>query len=454
MKTILLVFSMSIFIFNQAAGQGLQIFDDLQELIINVSEQVKPTVVHIEVVKKHNNTRYESLGSGLIVSRTGYIITNEHVVDKHISVTVTLESKLEYPAEVIGTDKLTDIALIKIEPPAGESLKIAKLGDSDAVEVGEWVLAVGNPYGFDRTVSFGIVSGKGRVLNLPFDNAPLLNDFIQTDAAIDPGSSGGPLVNLRSEVIGINSIGMGRMQGFTIPINIAIDVMDKLLETGTIERGYIGIVVQPLNRSYAKFYGKPDLQGILVADVFEEYSARKAGLQPGDIILTFDGEPMAAENDDDLSKFTMAVSACKVGDKKLLEIIRDGKQRTIELKVGQKPKVNPDEYETDFDFTVEEITEDMFRRYLLQTREGVYVRFVEVGSPGDKGGLIAGDIITRVGDKDIKNLDDFKKAMNEIGKPDYTLLRVMRGKEYAYALLDFTESGDTGQKAEQDTNIK
>jgi len=137
------------------SGQGLQIFSDMQELIIAVSESVKPTVVHIEVVKKHNSSRYESLGSGLII---------EHVVDKHISVIVTLESKLEYPAEVIGTDKLTDIALLKIKPPPNETLEVARFGDSDSVKVGEWVLAVGNPYGFDRTVSFGIVSGKGRTL--------------------------------------------------------------------------------------------------------------------------------------------------------------------------------------------------------------------------------------------------------------------------------------------------
>ncbi|MCP4583539.1 MAG: PDZ domain-containing protein [candidate division Zixibacteria bacterium] len=433
-----IIFGLAISI-SPAFGQGLQIFDDLQELIISVSEAVKPTVVHIEVVKKHNSQRYESLGSGLIVSDDGYIITNEHVVDKYVSVRVTLESKLEYPAEVIGTDKLTDIALLKIDVPPSESFKVARLGNSDSVQVGEWVLAVGNPYGFDRTVSFGIVSGKGRTLNLP-NNAPLLNDFIQTDAAIDPGSSGGPLVNLRGEIIGINSIGVGRMQGFTIPINIAIDVMDKLLATGKIDRGYIGIVVQPLNRSYAKYYNQPDLQGIVIGDVFKDHPADKAGIKPGDIVTSFDGQELSAENEDDLTKFTLDISQSKIGEKKEVEIFRDGKTRKVSVKIGQKPKVKPDEYETELDFTVEEITEHMFRSYLLQSRDGVYVRYVEVGSPADKGNLYAGDVIIKVGDNEIKNLEDFKKTMQEIGEPEFLMLRVLRGKDFAFALLDFTET--------------
>jgi len=445
MKTFLKIVLPTLFLSSIAFSQGLQIFDDLQKLVISVSEEVKPTVVHIEVVKKQNNQRYESLGSGLIVGKEGYILTNEHVVDKYVSVRVTLESKLEYPAEVIGTDKLTDLALIKINVPEGEKLKVAKLGNSDSVKVGEWVLAVGNPYGFDRTVSFGIISGKGRTLNLP-NNAPLLNDFIQTDAAIDPGSSGGPLVDLRGQIIGINSIGVGRMQGFTIPINIAIDVMDKLLATGTIERGYIGIEVQPLNRSYAKYYKKPDMQGIVVSDVFDGDPAQKGGLKPGDIITEFDGKPVAAENEDDLTKFTLDISQSKAGEIKEFKVFRDGKYKTIKVQIGPKPKVKPDEYETPFDFTVEDITEHMFRSYLLQTEEGVYVDFVEVGSAADKGDLMAGDIIIQVNDKKVADLEQFKKIIENIGKPDYIMFRVLRGKDYAFALLDFTEEPQEDMK--------
>ncbi len=449
MKALLKIVIFVTLLFSICFGQGLRIFDDLQNLIISVSESVKPTVVHIEVVKKQNTQRYETLGSGLIISKDGYILTNEHVVDNYVSVTVTLESKLEYTAEVIGTDKLTDLALIKIEVPEGENLKVAELGNSDSVKVGEWVISVGNPYGFDRTVSFGIISGKGRVLNLP-DNAPLLNDFIQTDAAIDPGSSGGPLVNLHGQVVGINSIGVGRMQGFTIPINIAIDVKNKLLANGTIERGYLGIVTQPLNRSFARFYNKPDLEGIIVADVFPGYAADEAGIEPGDIILSYDGEHVAAENDDDLNKFTLTVAQSNVNEKKLVEIYRDGKIISLEVEIGQKPKVKADEYETDFDFTVEEITDRMFYRYMLETKDGVYVKYVEIGSSADKGGLMAGDIITKVGDKRINTLDDFKQTMKAIDNPDFIMLRVLRGKTYAFALLDFTEKENSSTKEHMD----
>jgi S1-C subfamily serine protease len=200
---LLLVFSVS----SGADQKVLKLFDELEKGIISVSNAITPAVVHIEVLKKSDDFKYKSQASGLVIDEKGYILTNEHVVDKALSIIVTLQSKLEYPAELIGTDKLTDLALIKIETK--EKLSVAKLGNSDKVQVGEWVIAVGNPYGFDRTVSFGIVSGKGRVLpNLPVEVQPI-NEFIQTDAAIDPGSSGGPLVNLRGEVIGINSR-MGR----------------------------------------------------------------------------------------------------------------------------------------------------------------------------------------------------------------------------------------------------
>lgn len=219
---LLLVFSVS----SGADQKVLKLFDELEKGIISVSNAITPAVVHIEVLKKSDDFKYKSQASGLVIDEKGYILTNEHVVDKALSIIVTLQSKLEYPAELIGTDKLTDLALIKIETK--EKLSVAKLGNSDKVQVGEWVIAVGNPYGFDRTVSFGIVSGKGRVLpNLPVEVQPI-NEFIQTDAAIDPGSSGGPLVNLRGEVIGINSVWVGRGQGFTIPINTAIEVKDKL----------------------------------------------------------------------------------------------------------------------------------------------------------------------------------------------------------------------------------
>ena len=430
----ILILAVSTVIF--ADNGGLEIFDKLKSLIISVSDSLKPSVVHIEVVKKSNDQRYESLGSGLIIDREGYILTNEHVIDNHIEVTVTLESNREYRAEVVGADKLTDLALIKIAPPDDIELRVAELGNSDSVQVGEWVIAVGNPYGFDRSVSFGIVSGKGRVLNVP-SVTPLLNDFIQTDAAIAPGSSGGPLVNLRGQVIGINSRGLGRTQGFTIPINIAIEVKDKLLATGKIERGWLGVVTQPINRSYATFLGDPNLEGILVSDILENSPAMKAGLKPGDVLLQFGDVKLFAERDEDLNKFTLAVSQAAAGEKTKILIYRDGKTKTITATIGEKPKVKPDEYESDMGFTVKEITEDMYRTYLLESREGVYVSYVEVGNIAAKADLMEGDVVMAVNYKKITDFESFTDVMkNAKDDENFILLNVVRGKSNRFVLLD------------------
>jgi serine protease Do len=416
-------------------NKGLELFDELKSLIISVSDSITPAVVHIEVVKKQDTQRYQALGSGLIIDPTGYILTNEHVVDDYIEVTVTPESKREYRAEVIGTDKLTDLALLKIEVPPDVHLHVAKLGNSDSLQVGEWVIAVGNPYGFDRTVSFGIVSGKGRVLSAQ-SSTPLLNDFIQTDAAIAPGSSGGPLVNLNGEVIGINSRGMGQTQGFTIPINVAIEVKDKLMKSGVIERGWLGVVTQPLNRSYAKYLGKPDMEGILVSDVMVGSPAAKAGIKSGDVLLKYGNQKLSAEKDDDLNKLSLLISQSTVGSEKIVSVYRDGNTKDYDLEIGEQPKVKADEYETNFGFTVKEITDDMFRSMLLETMKGVYVSFVEVGTIADKGSLFEGDVITEVNHTPTPDFSSFKTAINLAPNDNYILLTLLRGKERKLALLD------------------
>jgi len=411
----------------------LKLFDDLQRTIISVSDAIKPSVVHIEVVKKTGQNKYKSMASGLVVDREGFILTNDHVVDDAKSVTVTLPSKLEYPAEIIGTDKQTDLALIKIQ--TSEELSVAKLGNSDDVRVGEWVIAVGNPYGFDRTVSFGIVSGKGRVLpNLPIETQ-LINDFIQTDAAIDPGSSGGPLVNLRGEVIGINSIGFGRGQGFTIPMNTANDVKDKLLSSGTIQRGWLGVAIQPLSRDYARYFHDPDREGILIADVITDSPAERAGLLPGDIVIEYDGEKITAEKEDDLNKFRVLVSQTEVGAPARLKISRDGRDTSIIIQISKQPKVKADELEAEWGLTVKEITDAMYRQNMLQDREGVMVSFVEVGGVASTALLHEGDVIKRVEQFEIKNLDDFKQSAELVKDKEQIMLTVMRGKNLRFVLL-------------------
>ncbi|MBD3170402.1 MAG: PDZ domain-containing protein [candidate division Zixibacteria bacterium] len=427
----------------------LQVFEDLQKVIIALSDSIKPSVVHIDVVQKIQSQKFETLGSGLIIDEEGYILTNEHVVDKAQSISVTLPSKLEYPAEVIGTDKQTDLALIKINAP--EKLDVARLGDSDSCKVGEWVIAVGNPYGFDRTVSFGIISGKGRVLNLPIET-PLINDFIQTDAVIDPGSSGGPLVNLRGEVIGINSIGYGRGQGFTIPINIAKEVRGKLEATGTIDRGWIGIITQPLSREYAKYFGDDDLEGILVAEVFEDSPAEKAGLRSKDIIISFEGEKVSAEKEDDLNSFSQMVSSSEVGSVKSLELIRDSRKKRLKVEIGLQPKVEAEEKEfNELGLTVKEVTESMYRQYSLGTKEGVFVQYAEVGGVAGKANIEMGDIIIEVEGERVKGLEDFTVEIKANEDKDFVLLRLLRGKNRLFALLD--KKGDNGPNGKQDGSV-
>ena len=411
----------------------LKLFDDLQRMIISVSDDIKPSVVHIEVVKKTGEIKYKSLASGLIVDKKGFILTNEHVVDDAKSIIVTLPSKIEYPAEIVGLDKQTDLALIQVKTE--EELSVAKLGNSDGVEVGEWVIAVGNPYGFDRTVSFGIISGKGRVLpHLPM-GSQLINDFIQTDAAIDPGSSGGPLVNLRGEVIGINSIGLGRGQGFTIPINTANEVKNKLLSGGTIQRGFLGVTIQPLNRDYARYYGSPRLEGILISDIISDSPAEKAGLKPGDIIVEYNGAKISAEKEEDLNKFQFLVSESQVGKPALLKIVRNGRDTTITAEMSIQPKVKADEFETPFGFTVQEITDVIYRQYMLEDREGVLVSFVEVGGVASTAMLDEDDVIKKVEDFKVKNLDDFKKGLDQVKDKKRIMLTVKRGKNNRFILL-------------------
>ena len=411
----------------------LKLFDDLQDVIISVSNTIKPAVVHIEVVHKSGQFKYKSLASGLIVDERGYILTNDHVVDKAQSITVTLPSKIEYPAEIIGVDKQTDLAVIKIKTE--ENLFVPKLGNSDDVKVGEWVVAVGNPYGFDRTVSFGIVSGKGRVFpHLPIETQ-LINDFIQTDAAIDPGSSGGPLVNLKGEVIGINSIGFGRGQGFTIPMNTANEVKNKLLTTGTIDRGWIGIAIQPLSRDYAKYHNQPDLEGILVGDIIPNSPAEKAGLQRGDIIVEYMGEKVSAEKEEDLNKFQFLVSQSKMGEPAQIKIVREEIPLNIEVEIAKQPKVKADEFETEFGFTVKEITDAIYRQYMLDDKEGVLVSFVEVGGVASTARLQEDDIIKRVEKFEIKNLDEFKESLKQVKDEKQIMLTVKRGKSKRFVLL-------------------
>lgn len=418
--------------------QVVKLFNELQKEIVDISDGVKKSVVHIEVIQKsESGRRFRSLGSGVIVDVSGLVLTNEHVVGRSVSVKVTLEDKREFPATVIGVDKQTDLALLKIE--VGDALPQASFGNSDKVEVGEWVIAVGNPFGFDRTVSFGIVSGKGRVITDMPSETPLLNNFIQTDAAIDPGSSGGPLVSLNGEVIGINSIGIGRGQGFTIPSNMARDVVARLRAQGSVDRGWLGVTVQPFDRSFARYYGQDSLRGILIGDVEEASPAQQAGLESGDVLTHFGETAVSAETKDDLNSFILLVSDRSAGEEVPLQVSRHGETLKPTVTIGQQPKVKADEFETPFGFTAKEITFNLARALRLPTQEGVLVDFVEVGSVAGEAELAEGDVIRSIEGRSVVGLGDFKVLVDSLSKEPMLLLGVQRGRVEQLVLFDLAD---------------
>lgn len=417
-------------------GDGLKLFENLQNVIIQVSDKVKASVVHIEVLAKQGEHRQKGLGSGLIITPDGKIVTNYHVIDRATNITVSLDDKSKYEAKVLRRDQQTDLALLKIE--ADRPLPAAPLADSDKVRVGEWVLAIGNPYGFDRTVSFGIVSGKGRFIPGIDSEVPLLNDFIQTDALIDPGNSGGPLVNLNGQVVGINSVGIGRGQGFTIPSNVVQDVITRTEVEGRIQRGWLGVYLQPFTPEYAEYLGQPRLRGILISDVQPGSPASAAGLQSGDVVTKFNGQDVDADSEEAINRFIQMVSGLEPQARVNVTVVRKGATSEKTLTVGTQPPVDAAEVDTDFGFTGKQITQTLYLEYRLDQREGVMVSYVTRGSPADEAELEVGDVIVKVDDTPIRSVEDFQKALPALEKRARFLVTVKRGKVTRYALIDLT----------------
>jgi S1-C subfamily serine protease len=422
--------------------------DLLQERIIRVSERVSPSVVHIEAAVKVNNRRNLVTGSGFLMDAKGIVLTNEHVVERAEKVSVVVPGRAgEYTAEVVGSDKQTDLAVLRIKPRSGEKpFTVAKLGDSEKLQVGEWVIAIGNPYGLDGTVSLGIISAKGR--DLRSDN--LLNDFIQTDAMIDRGSSGGPLINLEGEVVGINSRGQGRGIGFTIPIDTAKSVASDLLEEGRIARGYLGVAIQPLDRELAEYWGIPDVHGLIVNGVVTDSPAEAAGLLTGDIVMSFDGTNVKAEKDEDVGQFQRLVARTPVGKKVEIRLLREGQNEVISAKLDAQPKVVPDEEETEHGFTVQEVTARLLRLHRLETREGVLVSFVERGSEAAEASLAPGDLIQKVDDHPIVDIESFRSVMSSLPPDRPFLIQARRGEDVLFVLIvprDQDHRAESGARA-------
>lgn len=401
----------------------------LEERIVAVSERLRPSVVHVEAIVRVNDRRSQVTGSGLIVSADGLVVTNQHVVERAEKVEVSVPGhRRRFPARILGTDKQTDIALLRIEPEA--PLPAATFGDMASVRVGQWVLAIGNPYDLDGTVSLGIVSAKGRNLEIP----DLLNEFIQTDAMIDRGSSGGPLVDLEGRVIGINSRGQGRGIGFTIPIDTVMAVIGQI-QRGGVERGWLGVSIQPLSRDLAAYFGFPDATGVVVNGVSAGSPAAKAGLAAGDVITALDGVAVEAEREDDLGRFQRRVAERAPGAETTLTLLRAGRTRQVRVRLAEQPRVEPADAETDVGFHVQEITENLFREARLVSRQGAYVSFVAAGSPAAEAGLLPGDVVERVDDLPVLDLPAFERAMAAVDEQARFLLHARRGSDVKFLLV-------------------
>ena len=370
--------------------------------------------------------REQGLGSGVIVSPNGYILTNNHVVDHATTVTVIMPDKREYKAQVVGTDPKTDIAVLKVD--AG-SLEPITIGDSDKVQVGDYVLAVGNPFGVGKTVTMGIVSATGRA-NLGIED---YEDFIQTDASINPGNSGGALVNDRGELIGINTAILANGSegnqgiGFAVPVSVARNVMDQIINNGKVTRAYLGVMAQEVTPTIAKAFHEPEVRGALIGDVTPDSPAQKAGLEKGDIILDINGKPV-----NNSAELRVHVSLMPPGTKVSVKVFRDGAEKTLPLTLAEMPtetarNEQPESSSEDAlqGITVENVSAQTARQLRLPaTASGVVVTNVDPASKAADSGLKRGDVIQEVNHKPVRNTSDFESAMRNAA--DATLLLVNR----------------------------
>jgi serine protease Do len=371
-----------------------------------------------------------ALGSGFVISSDGYIITNNHVVDHATEIKVKLDDGKEYDAKIVGRDPKTDLALIKVRPDS-DFPKPAVLGDSDAIRVGDWVMAVGNPFGLGQTVTTGIISAKGRIIGEgPYD------DFLQTDAAINPGNSGGPLFNMKGEAIGINTaiIAQGQNIGFAIPINIVKRLLPQL-KSGKVIRGWLGVMIQDITPELAKSFGLNSDKGVLISDVMKDSPAEKGGLLRGDVVIRYDGKEVK-----DAHELSRLVAETRPKTLATLDIIRDKKTKSLKISIGTMPqemKAGLPANTSDWGLTVQEITPDLADHLgLAPGEEGVVISSLEPGSPAAEAGLKTGDVIKEVNRHAVKDLGDYKKAMGNAKKEKGVLLLVKRGQGTLYVVLN------------------
>lgn len=462
-KTKLLSFWTVILLVSLVGGvaSAVSAIPETTNIVADIVEKVSPAVVNIDTLKmatyrsplapffsdpffrrffegivpEERQVPVKGLGTGFVFRSDGYILTNEHVVSGADEIKVTFLDGREFEGKVIGSDTLTDIAVVKIE---AQGLPTISLGDSDAARVGEWIIAIGNPYGLSHTVTVGVLSAKGRPIAAG-DSGQEYENFLQTDAAINPGNSGGPLLNLEGEAIGINTAILPYAQGigFAIPINMAKSILDQLITEGRVIRAWLGVVIQNLTPEIAEKFGLKEAEGALVADISPDSPAEKAGIKRGDVILKVDGVETP-----DIKTLQQTIRSHRPGDVVDVEIWRDGKVITLKVTLAELEEsisVLPVTEKIDLGLEVGEITPDLVDRYALREKSGVVIVGIKAGGPADDAGLRPGDVILEVNREEIKNLKDWEAAISEIEPGETILLLISRAGQTYFVPLKAEE---------------
>ncbi len=421
---------------------GIRMLEEIQTVITELAEETKHSVVNLFPITGGGRAREvpgermpnaSGSGSGVIVDEDGHIVTNNHVVGDATEIEVRLSDKTKLIAHVVGKDPDTDLALLKVS--TGKPLTRARFGDSTRVKVGQWVLAVGNPFGLDQTVTLGVVSGIGRE-NI---NLSRYENFIQTDASINPGNSGGPLFNLRGEVIGINTaiINFAQGIGFAIPSNMAKQVIEQLLAKGKVVRGWLGVGIQPLTPELAKKFGVTEGGGVLVNEVFERDPAALAGIQPGDVIVRINGVVVDSPN-----KLSRLIGTLAPGVTSQIEVVRDLKHLVLNIPLTERPD-SPvlasipriEKLESKLGLEVQESTTGLVEKFRLRQSKGVVITKVEPNSLAQAEGLREGDLIIEVNRTEVSSLGEFTSTISQSRRGDALLLRVLRENRAFYVVL-------------------
>lgn len=421
-----------------------------ENVVADIVEKVSPAIVNIDTLRtevyrsplapffddpffryffgdspesQERKVPVKGLGTGFVFRSDGYILTNNHVIEGAEEIKVTFKDGQQFNGKVVGKDPLTDIAVVKID---ATNLPTIPLGDSDAARVGEFVIAIGNPYGLSHTVTTGVLSAKGRPISAG-DSGREYENFLQTDAAINPGNSGGPLLNLKGEVIGINTAILPYAQGigFAVPINMAKSILDQLISKGKVTRAWLGVYIQEVTPEIAEKFGLEKSKGALVSDITPDSPAERAGLTRGDIILKIDDKEIQS-----VSELQQTVRSHRPGDKVKVELWRDKKTMVVEVALGELQEESSgvvSELSVTLGVEVREITPDLVRQYALKRESGVVIVGVDTGGPADQAGLRPGDIVLELNRRRIATLSDWEEVLSKIQPGETVLLLLDRG---------------------------